>query len=163
RPQPPNSPPRAPAGACGSAPAGGIMPVVSLLHPTTTVPEATVMAYAAEISRSNPTCLLFLIDQSKSMLGLIGGGQGKTKAEGVADAINHLVYSLVLRCVWGQAVLDRFHVGVLGYGLRVQSGLGGALAHRDLVPISEVARHPLRVEQRPQPGAAPGAPPARIP
>jgi len=36
----------------------------------------------------------------------------KTKAESVADSINHLLYTLVLRCVWGQQVLDRFHVGV---------------------------------------------------
>ena len=70
------------------------------------------MPYAAEISRSNPTCFLFLLDQSKSMLGAIGGGQGKTKADAVADSLNRLLYTLVLRCVWGQAVLDRFHVGV---------------------------------------------------
>jgi hypothetical protein len=108
------------------------------------------MPYTAEISRSNPTCFLFLIDQSKSMLGAMSGAQGKTKAEAVADSINTLLYNLVLRCVWGQAVLDRFHVGVLGYGLNVASGLGGVLANRDLVPISELARNPLRVEQRMQ-------------
>jgi hypothetical protein len=108
------------------------------------------MAYTAEISRANPTCFLFLIDQSKSMLKLIPGGQGKTKAEAVADSINHLLYSLVLRCVWGQSVLDRFHVGVLGYGVTVGPALGGALAGREMVPISEVARNPLRVEQKVQ-------------
>jgi hypothetical protein len=105
------------------------------------------MPYAAEISRSNPTCFLFLIDQSKSMLGPIGG-QGKRKADAVADSINRLLYTLVLRCVWGQAVLDRFHVGVVGYGRQVVPALGGALAGRELVPIGEVARTPLRVEQR---------------
>jgi hypothetical protein len=114
------------------------------------------MPYSAEISRANPSCFLFLIDQSKSMLGLIGGGQGKTKAEAVADAINHLLYTVVLRCVKGQAVLDRFQVGVLGYGLHVAPALGEALAGRELVPIGEVARNPLRVEQRPDPaGGAP--------
>jgi hypothetical protein len=106
------------------------------------------MPYSAEISRSNPTCFLFLIDQSKSMLGPIGGGQGKKKADAVADSINRLLYSLVLRCVWGQAVLDRFHVGVLGYGRQVSPALAGTLAERELVPISELARSPLRVEQR---------------
>ena len=35
------------------------------------------MPYAAEISRSNPSCFLFLIDQSKSMLRPVAGGQGK--------------------------------------------------------------------------------------
>jgi hypothetical protein len=108
------------------------------------------MVYTAEISRANPTCFLFLIDQSKSMLKLIPGGQGKTKAEAVAESINHLLYSLVLRCVWGQSVLDRFHVGVVGYGVNVGPALGGALNGRELVPISDVARNPLRVEQRVQ-------------
>jgi hypothetical protein len=106
------------------------------------------MPYSAEISRSNPTCFLFLIDQSKSMLGPIGGGQDKKKADAVADSLNRLLYTLVLRCVWGQSVLDRFHVGVIGYGRQVVPALGGALASRELVPISELARCPLRVEQR---------------
>jgi hypothetical protein len=106
------------------------------------------MPYSAEISRSNPTCFLFLIDQSKSMLRPIGGGQGKKKADAVADSLNRLLYTLVLRCVWGQTVLDRFHVGVLGYGRQVVPALGGAMAGRELVPISELARSPLRVEQQ---------------
>jgi hypothetical protein len=106
------------------------------------------MPYSAEISRSNPTCFLFLIDQSKSMLGPIGGGEGRTKADAVADSLNRLLYTLVLRCVWGQSVLDRFHVGVVGYGRQVIPALGGSLAGRELVPISELARCPLRVEQR---------------
>jgi hypothetical protein len=108
------------------------------------------MPYSAEISRSNPTCFLFLVDQSKSMLGPIGGGQGKKKADAVAESLNRILYTLVLRCVWGQTVLDRFHVGVLGYGRQILPALGGALAGRELVPISELARSPLRVEQRVQ-------------
>lgn len=106
------------------------------------------MPYSAEISRSNPTCFLFLVDRSKSMLGPIGGSGDKKKADAVADSLNRLLYTLVLRCVWGQAVLDRFHVGVLGYGRQVLPALGGALANRELVPIGELARTPLRVEQR---------------
>jgi hypothetical protein len=111
------------------------------------------MSYTAEISRANPTCFLFLVDQSKSMLGLMPGGQGKTKAEALADAINNLLYNLCLSCVKGPAVLDRFYVGVLGYGLNVTAALGGSLAGRELVPVSDLARNPLRVEQRPAPGS----------
>ena len=110
------------------------------------------MRYSAEISRANPTCFLFLIDQSKSMLKPMAGAPDRTKAEAVADAINHLLYTLVLRCVWGNNVLDRFHVGVIGYGLNVAPALGGVLAGKDLVPIGELARNPLRVEQRTQTG-----------
>jgi hypothetical protein len=106
------------------------------------------MPYSAEISRANPTCFLFLIDQSKSMLGPMSGQRDKRKCDAVADTINRLLYTLVLRCVWGQNVLDRFFVGVLGYGRQIAPGLGGALAGRELVPISDVARSPLRVEQR---------------
>src|SRR5437868_6835068 len=108
------------------------------------------MPYSAEISRANPTCFLFLIDQSKSMLRPLAGAGTLSKAEAVAGAVNHLLYSLVLRCVWGSTVMDRFHVGVIGYGAQVGPGLGGALTGRDLVPISEVARSPLRVEQQAQ-------------
>jgi hypothetical protein len=118
------------------------------------------MPYSAEISRANPTCFLFLIDQSRSMLQPMGGAPNRTKAEAVADSINHLLYTLVLRCVWGTSVLDRFHVGVLGYGVNVGPAFGGALAGRDLVPIGELARSPLRVEMRPP---SPGAQPARFP
>jgi hypothetical protein len=110
------------------------------------------MQYTAEISRANPTCFLFLIDQSKSMLKPMAGDPTRTKAEAVADAVNNLLYTLSLRCVWGNSVFDRFHVGVLGYGTQVGPALGGALAGRDIVPISELARNPLRVEQRPKPG-----------
>ena len=84
------------------------------------------MPYSAEISRSNPTCFLFLIDQSKSMGGPLSGDAGKKKADAVADSVNRLLYTLVLRCVWGQNVLDRFHVGVIGYGRQIASGLAGA-------------------------------------
>ena len=35
------------------------------------------MSYEAEISRSNPSCFLFLIDQSGSMADKFGGGGGK--------------------------------------------------------------------------------------
>jgi hypothetical protein len=104
------------------------------------------MSYSAEISRANPTCFLFLLDQSNSMTQPLGG-QGKSKGDALAETINKLLYNLVLRCVWGSTVLDRFHVGVLGYGRQVNTGLSGALAGRELVPIGELARNPLRVDQ----------------
>ena len=43
------------------------------------------MPYTAEISRTNPTCFLFLIDQSESMSEILPD-TGKTKAEALADA-----------------------------------------------------------------------------
>jgi hypothetical protein len=106
------------------------------------------MPYTAEISRTNPTCLLFLVDQSSSMLEPFGAQPGKQKAEGVADAINRLVQNLVLKCAKADGIRDYFYTGLIGYGGRVGSALGGALAGQTLVPVSAVANNPLRVEQR---------------
>jgi hypothetical protein len=106
------------------------------------------MPYTAEISRTNPTCFLFLVDQSHSMSAQFGGQSNKTKAEGVADAINRLLQNLILKCAKTEGVRDYFHVGVIGYGGQVSPAFGGALAGETVVPISHLANHPLRVEQR---------------
>jgi hypothetical protein len=106
------------------------------------------MPYAAEISRTNPTCFLFLVDQSSSMLEPFGGQEGKSKADGVADALNRLLQNLVLKCAKSEGVRDYFYVGIIGYGGGVAPALGGALAGQTLVPVSAIGNSPLRVEQR---------------
>src|SRR3954463_4485417 len=107
------------------------------------------MAYSAEISRTNPSCFLFLIDQSGSMGEPFGAHASKKKSEEVATAINRLLQTLVLRCAKGAEVLDRFHVGVIGYGhTTVGPAFGGPLAGKVLIPIGTLAAHPLRVEVR---------------
>jgi hypothetical protein len=107
------------------------------------------MPYTAEISRTNPSCFVFLIDQSGSMSETFGAQPDKKKAHEVATAINRLLQTLVLRCAKGQEVLDRFHVGVIGYGSnKVGPAWGGSLAGKTLVPISTLAANPLRVELR---------------
>ena len=78
------------------------------------------MPYSAEISRTNPTCLLFLIDHSNSMAGSFAGQPGKKKDDGVADAINRLLQNLVLKCAKSTGVRDYFHIGVIGYGAEVK-------------------------------------------
>jgi len=107
------------------------------------------MAYTAEISRANPTCFLFLVDQSGSMAERFGLQATKTKAQGVADAINRLLQTLVFRCAMGDYILDRYYIGVIGYGGEV--GLGfpiDALAGDVLQPVSLIGGHPLRIEDR---------------
>lgn len=106
------------------------------------------MSYGAEISRTNPTCFLFLVDQSTSMQDPFGGEPGTRKCQKVADALNRLLQSLVLRCAKSEGIRDYFHVGVIGYGENVEPILGGKLARRDLVPISDIANYPLRLEER---------------
>jgi hypothetical protein len=106
------------------------------------------MPYCAEISRTNPTCFLFLVDQSSSMLEPFGAQQDKQKAEGVAECINRLLQNLVLKCAKSEGIRDYFYVGIIGYGGRVESGFAGPLAGKPLVPVSAIANNPLRVEQR---------------
>jgi hypothetical protein len=105
------------------------------------------MPYSAEISRTNPTCFLFVIDRSGSMEDPFPN-EKRRKAEGVADAINRLLQNLVIRCAKEEGVRDYFHVGVIGYGEKVGPAFSGGLAGRDLVPISEIASLPARVEER---------------
>jgi hypothetical protein len=107
------------------------------------------MPYTAEISRANPTCFLFLIDQSESMREAIGGGDvPMAKADAVADAVNRLLSELTIKCAKEEGVRDYFHVGVIGYGAKVAPAFGGALAGQDLVPLSQVAAQPARLEER---------------
>jgi hypothetical protein len=110
------------------------------------------MPYKAEISRANPTFFVFLLDQSGSMKEPFGGKQSnESKANGVADAINRMLSNLVIRCSHGENVRDYFYISVLGYGAqqgRVSPALGGALAGKKIVTISEIAESPARVEDR---------------
>ncbi len=106
------------------------------------------MPYSAELSRTNPTCFIFLIDQSSSMIEAFGAQPDKSKAQGVADGINRLLQNLVLKCAKSDGIRDYFHVGVIGYGGRVAWALGGSLAGKTLLPLSVIANNPLRIEQR---------------
>ena len=96
-------------------------------------------SYAAEISRDRPGCILFLLDQSQSMGEPFAGDIKKSKAVALADAINKLLMSLVLRCTQNanEGPRNYFDIGAMGYGDSWERGpgpcLGGALAGRDLV------------------------------
>jgi hypothetical protein len=104
--------------------------------------------YSAEISRRNPTAILFLLDQSASMREPFGRQPEKSKADGVADALNRLLQNLILKCAKPEGIRDFFHVGMIRYGGRVESAFGGPLAGTTLVPIGKIANNPLRVELR---------------
>ena len=106
------------------------------------------MAYTAEISRTNPSCFLFLVDQSGSMEDGWAGEPGKQKSEGLATVINRLLQNLVIKCAKSEGVRDYYHVGVLGYGGSVGPAFSGPLAGRDLAPISQIADAPARIEER---------------
>jgi hypothetical protein len=105
--------------------------------------------YSAEISRSNPTCFVFLLDRSASMQDLIGSGEGQRKCDVVSDALNRLLSQLTVKCAKEEGVRDYFYVSVIAYGgSSAGPALSGPLAGRDLIPLSEVASSPARLEAR---------------
>lgn len=105
------------------------------------------MSYQAEISRENPTCFLFVIDQSGSMDEITE--TGRSKADFVADVLNKTLYTLVTSCSKADGVRNYFDVGVIAYGgSDVGSGFGGALAGNVMHSINEISEHTLRIEER---------------
>jgi len=106
------------------------------------------MPYTAEIGRANPMCFLFLIDQSGSMARPFGPDSARSKAQGMTDVVNRLLHTLVFRCAKGDHILDRYYIGVIGYGDQVGLGYLGDLAGSVLQPVSQVAAKPLRIECR---------------
>lgn len=105
------------------------------------------MSYTAEISRTQPTAFLFLVDQSGSMQDQMPNG--KSKSQFVADVLNRTLATLITRCTKSEGTRDYFEVGVLGYsGNSADNGLAGPLGSAILHPISQVEAHPLRVEDR---------------
>ena len=87
------------------------------------------MPYTAEISRDNPSCFLFLIDQSTSMEEDVAAGDGtQQKATGVADTMNRWLQELSIKCAKSEGVRDYYHVGVIGYGKKIGPCFNGEFA-----------------------------------
>lgn len=105
------------------------------------------MSYQAEISRDNPTCFLFVIDQSGSMDEITE--TGRSKADFVADVLNKTLYTLITSCSKSDGVRNYFDVGVISYrGSEVTSGFNGALSEGIVHSINAISEHTLRIEER---------------
>ena len=105
------------------------------------------MPYTAEISADNPSCFLFLIDQSTSMAEEVSAEGGtQSKAVGVAATMNKWLQELSIKCAKSSGVRDYYHVGVLGYGKQVGPCLAGSEMGNELVPISLIADNPTRID-----------------
>ena len=102
------------------------------------------MPYSADISRNNPGCFLFLIDQSGSMAGALGGQPGQRKMDGAADAVNRILDAISQRCSQGMDVRDYFHIGLITYGTdgggrsELRSVLPGTTLDQPFLKVSEV-------------------------
>jgi hypothetical protein len=78
-----------------------------------------------------------------------GAGEGNLqKADYLADVANRTLHDLVIRSTRAEEVRNYYQVAVIGYGAAVGPAFAGALAGRELVPISEVADYPARIEPR---------------
>lgn len=107
------------------------------------------MSYNAEISRKNPSSLIFLVDQSGSMEDVISGIKNRKKADEVAIILNKCLMNLVINCSKGDDVRDYYHVGVIGYGEKVGSIFAGELAGKgNLIPLSLMNNNPSRIEEK---------------
>ncbi len=105
------------------------------------------MSYEAEISRSNPTAFIFLVDQSGSMDEKLSSE--RSKAQQVADVLNRTLANLITRCTKSEGTRNYFDIGVIGYGSNgAYNGFQGALSSSILHPISAIEASPLRIEER---------------
>jgi hypothetical protein len=113
--------------------------------------------YQQTFSRANPGCIVFLVDRSDSMQAQ-WAGSGLTLAQGAARAINKVLLELCVKSTkeQGGALRCYFYVGIFGYGMcpstggeGVESALPGPLAARGIVPLPELADHPIAVREEP--------------
>jgi hypothetical protein len=105
--------------------------------------DSAAPSYVQRIDPEHPGCLLILVDQSGSMASEFGASPKSTKAKDVAQALNRFLPHFVACCCETDQIRDYWHIGIIGYGNTVGSALGGSLAGRTIVPISELAQQPL--------------------
>jgi len=112
------------------------------------------MSYTQEISRLTPAYFIFLLDQSGSMIEPIGGGGGKRKEEAVAEELNAWIDNIIVMCAGADGVKNFMDVSVIGYCTDengepiIEPALGGPLAGRERVSITELADNVAREEDR---------------
>jgi hypothetical protein len=111
-------------------------------------------AYSRAMTRRNPGCFLFLVDQSDSMNQLIEGRGSVSKAHVLADALNDLFTNMIRQCVKERNRPPRhfFDIGVLGYaGEAAYNLLGtfsGSLDGLRLISPEQLAQSTIGTEQR---------------
>jgi len=104
------------------------------------------LSYSAEITRRNPACIVFLLDRSESMAGVLVDDQIVRKADFIGELVNETLQQLVIRCSKTEEVTNDYYVSAIGYGDSAEPVFDGWLSGRSVVPISEVAEHPAGVE-----------------
>jgi hypothetical protein len=105
--------------------------------------------YSARVTRYNPAAVVILIDQSGSMENDFK--DGITRAQAVADIVNDLFDSLIMKCQREGGIRDYFQIMVIGYGKEVGNSKvsiiwEGNLADKDWVSVSELKENILSIE-----------------
>ncbi len=88
------------------------------------------MAYSAEITPENPTCLVFLLSQSQSMADPFEGVETIRKIDVVMDAMNRKLQELVVRCAKAKQVTNYYYISIIRYGGGVEPAFSSALSGR---------------------------------
>jgi hypothetical protein len=104
--------------------------------------------YEQTFSRTNPGCIVFLLDRSDSMKHT-WQGSGATLAEGAARAVNKILLDLCVKSAKevGGSARHYFDIGVFGYGACPVAGGEGveSVLAQPIVPIPQLFDNPLRV------------------
>jgi len=109
------------------------------------------LPYQREISRDHKACILFLLDQSYSMVEPLGGST-KRKCDELSQAVNSWLYNMSIRSSGDEGIRDYMDVGVVGYRTDQQANpiiepaLVGPLAGRQLVSVTDVGNYPARID-----------------
>jgi hypothetical protein len=115
------------------------------------VRKGGALPYQREISRDHKACILFLLDQSYSMVEPLGGTTYR-KCDELVKAVNGWLYNMSIRASGDEGIRDYMDVGVIGYRTDqqanpiIQPGLVGPLAGRPLVSITEIGNNPARID-----------------
>jgi hypothetical protein len=109
--------------------------------------------YSREISRQYRGLFIFLLDQSFSMEEPLGNSQNR-KMDELALAINGWLQNMVIRSTGSEGVKNYMDIAVIGYrtdmeaNAIIESPLAEVLKDRLLVPINEIADHPIRIDKK---------------
>ena len=113
------------------------------------------MTYSQRVDRATPTCIIFLVDQSSSMYEPMAGTT-TPKSVVVAEQLNSTIMELIQRCSKSHTEPPRPYFAVAAIGYRtdqnanpiVESLITVPNSNGDLAWTTDLAQHPLRVEER---------------
>jgi len=104
---------------------------------------------------THPGCIIFLLDQSGSMVAPFGAGQpnsGERKCDMVATVLNGFLQELIrTNIIIGPGgvpdIRPRADIAVIGYeGSSVGSALSGSLSYGDFVSLPQLQADPVKIE-----------------